>query len=108
MNLKTKRAKLLREATALKQADGTFENDEVRASFDAKMSEIEAIDVQLRAADAEEPPVPVDADVVRKQAVEDERKRATDIRSAVTIAKLDATVADDMVKRGLSVDAARA
>lgn len=42
--LTDQRAKLLREAEQLRSADGTFASDQVRASFDAKMAEIEALD----------------------------------------------------------------
>jgi hypothetical protein len=42
--LREKRAKLLRQANALKQADGTFATDEARGQFDALMTQIEAID----------------------------------------------------------------
>ncbi len=44
--LRDKRARLLREANALKQADGTFKDDATRQAFDAKMAEIEAIDAE--------------------------------------------------------------
>jgi hypothetical protein len=42
--LKDKRARLLREAGALKNTDGTFADDTKRQAFDAKMAEIEALD----------------------------------------------------------------
>lgn len=45
--LRKKRARLLREAQALKSTDGTFENDQKRSEFDAKMGEIEDIDTRL-------------------------------------------------------------
>jgi hypothetical protein len=52
MNLKQlrdKRARLLRAAEALKGRDGVFSSDEARADFDAQMTEIDAIDAQIRA-----------------------------------------------------------
>lgn len=49
--LKTKRAKLLREAEAFRSKDGTFKDDEARTAFDAKMAEVEAIDVEIRQAE---------------------------------------------------------
>lgn len=49
--LKTRRAKLLKEAEALKGQDGQFADDESRAAFDAKMAEVDAVDVQIRASD---------------------------------------------------------
>ena len=56
MNLKKlreKRAKLLREAEGLRGANGEFKDDQTRASFDAKMTAIEAIDEQIRELEAE-------------------------------------------------------
>lgn len=46
--LRSKRAKLLKEATALKSADGSFADDATREAFDAKMAEIEGLDGQMR------------------------------------------------------------
>ena len=51
--LKEKRAKLLREAEALKTRDGSFSTDENRSAFDAKVSAIDAIDEQIRERQAE-------------------------------------------------------
>src|ERR1043166_6334659 len=45
--LESKRARLMREAGALKRADGTFVDDTARASFDEKMAKIEEIDRTL-------------------------------------------------------------
>jgi hypothetical protein len=45
--LRAKRARLLREAEGLKGRDGSFATDEARAAFDAKMTEIEAIDREI-------------------------------------------------------------
>jgi phage major head subunit gpT-like protein len=49
--LRSKRARLIREAGALKGRDGSFASDEARASFDAKMTEVETIDQQIRDAE---------------------------------------------------------
>lgn len=50
--LKANRATLLRAAEALKRADGTFADDQARATFDAKMTEIDGIDAEIRDAEA--------------------------------------------------------
>jgi hypothetical protein len=47
---RNKRAKLMREAQGLKRADGSFENDEKRARFDAILAEVETLDGVTRAA----------------------------------------------------------
>ena len=60
--LQTKRAKLLREAEALRGQDGTFATDAARTAFDAKMAEIEEVDEQLRALDAPPAAEPAEAD----------------------------------------------
>lgn len=46
--LQQKRARLLKDANALRGADGTFKDDATRAAFDAKMAEIAEIDIALR------------------------------------------------------------
>ncbi|HMJ88149.1 MAG TPA: hypothetical protein VK504_33460 [Vicinamibacterales bacterium] len=46
--LQKKRARLVREAEALRTTDGSFADDTARQAFDAKMAEVDAIDVQLR------------------------------------------------------------
>ena len=51
--LRDKRAKLLREVEKLRNADGTFADDATRAACEVKLTEIEAIDVQLREAPSE-------------------------------------------------------
>lgn len=105
--LRNKRAKLVREAEALRSADGTFATDEARAAFDAKMDTVGQLDAQIRALE-EEAPEPVDAEAIRAEAIQAERARADGIQAAVRVAKLDASVAADLVKRGLTLDAARA
>jgi len=53
--LRADRAKLLREAKAFQAADGTFAKDADRTAFDAKMTEIERIDQEIRTRDNEAP-----------------------------------------------------
>lgn len=108
---------LLAEAEALKSADGTFADDAKRAAFDAKMTEVEAIDAQIRTAEAAPAPTQVPADLAAR-AQADERARMTGIQAAVQIAKrttpgLFATPADEQafdrefVLGGKSLDEAR-
>jgi len=98
------RETLLREAEALRSADGTFKDDEARAAFDARMEAIEAYDQsQQRAA-----PKPDDAEAIRAAAAQAERDRITGIQRIVRTAKLNPELADDMVKRGITLDQARA
>lgn len=49
----------------------------------------------------------IDAEALKKEAATQERSRATEIRQAVRSAKLEDTVADQMVERGISADEAR-
>lgn len=49
-----------------------------------------------------------DIDEAIRQAGIQERRRQTEIREAVTIARLDMSVADDLINRGVSIDQARA
>jgi hypothetical protein len=51
--LRQKRAKLFKEAEALKGRDGSFANDEARSAFDAKMTEVEFLDQQIRELEAD-------------------------------------------------------
>lgn len=101
-----KRSLLLREADALKTADGTFENDEKRSAFDAKMTEVDTLDEQIRKA--ETAPAAPELDAVRTQAITEERARVSSIQTLVRKHKLEEKVADDLVKRGVTLDAARA
>jgi hypothetical protein len=108
--LKDKRANLLREAEGLKRADGTFADDSARQAFDAKMTEIEALDGQIRAAeDAERAAAPAAGagdGVAQGQAIE--RARQTAIRDAVRVAGLEATVADEFCRGNQTIDQVRA
>ena len=105
--LLTKRAQLLAEAEGLKGPDGAFRDDATRTAFDAKLAEIEQIDAQLRViAATPSTPAPPQLDTEAIQIAE--RERIVGIESMVRVAKLEPTVAVDMVKRGLTLDAARA
>lgn len=110
--LLTTRARLLQEAEGLKGPDGSFKDDAARTAFDAKMTEIDMIDAQVRALDATPPPAPAQApaatEAVRAEAQQAERARITGIQAAVRTAQLEPAVAEDMVTRGITLDAARA
>jgi len=114
--LRDKRAKLLREASALKGADGNFANDEARASFDTKMADVEDIDRNLRGLsetivqdDPLEPDQPstdtVDPDEPneRDEGVNAERARCQGITLACRAARLPQSFADKLVAEGLSL-----
>jgi len=104
--LRDKRALTLREAEALKSADGTFKDDATRSAFDAKMTEVESLDGQIRTAEsAEQTP---DASAIEQRAIANERARVTGITDAVRVAGLEGAVGADMIGRGISLDAARA
>lgn len=113
--LQKKRATLVREAEALR-VNGEFPTDEARAAFDAKMTAVEAIDAQIRALvedddDDEGEDQARDAgatEQARKAGASAERDRITGIQDAVRFAKLEPSVAADMVKRNLTLDQARA
>src|SRR4051812_36983351 len=92
--LQKQRARLIREADALRTADGKFADDAARQAFDAKMAEVDAIDVQLRGLSetiAEESPFdspaprPTDEDPEpneRDEAIAEERTRCQGIMLA--------------------------
>lgn len=100
--LRDKRAKLLREAEAFKGTDGAFADDQARASFDAKMTEIDAVDEQIRQLEEKEktPPAP--------DAATAERARILGIQDAVRVAKLDVAFAAELISQDKSLDEARA
>lgn len=113
--LKTKRADLMTKAAGLKRTDGTFADDQARSAFDATMTEVEQIDEQIRQVEATPPPAaapasapPSDVTDAARAATEAERARVIGIQEAVRIAKLPDTFAADLVKRGVSLDEARA
>jgi hypothetical protein len=107
MKNKAKRAKLLREANALRKADGTFENDEKRQAFDAKMGEIEALDAQsetlverspsAEADPGDEPDEPETEDNERDLGADAERDRITGILTACDAARLPKTFSRKLI-----------
>jgi hypothetical protein len=110
--LEKKRAKLLKDAEALRAADGTFATDQVRADFDAKMTAIEAIDAEIRAledADDVDEPVqrgakaPTPAEIAKT-----ERARVTTIQDLVRTHGLDEGFGKKLVDDGVAIEAARA
>lgn len=111
--LKANRDQLVREAAALQGVDGGFKDDATRAAFDAKMSEIDGVDAQIRAAADAPAPQPAVVDVqARDRAIAEERARGIAIREAVTRAqKMNPGVqglnADAMIQRGITIEAAR-
>jgi hypothetical protein len=105
--LREKRAQILGEADGLKGADGKFADDKARTDYAAKLAEVEALDVQIRAVEATPPAADPNQTEIAQRAVEGERARVTGIQDAVRVAGLDAPVAADMVKRGITLDAAR-
>lgn len=105
--LKTQRAEKLRAAEALKAADGTFATDAIRADFDAKMTEIESLDAQIRALEAT-PPMPASTEAARAAATTAERERVTGIHALCRAHKMDQAFADGLVAQGVTLDAARA
>lgn len=105
MNVKQllkQRARLLTEAAAFRGAQGAFADDQARASFDAKMAEIEAVDLQIRGLDGtdDDEDQPVDAAQV-------ERQRCIGINQAVRAAKLEDALATDLITKGTTLEAAR-
>ena len=69
---------------------------------------IETLDVtETRGVEPVAPP-PVDVSAVREEAAAAERKRATDISSAVRAAKLPVTFAETLIRDGVDIDKARA
>ncbi len=107
-SLQSQRAQLMTEAAALKGADGKFANDEARAAFDAKTTQVETIDAQIRELQAQPAAQPVNAEAIRAQAQQDERTRIKAINDLARVARLGAEVSADMVGRGITVEAARA
>lgn len=110
--LKKRHAALLAEAAKFKGADGQFADDAARSAFDTKMAEVEQVAVQIRELEAEDEDDPATTSVVtdeqRAEIVAQERARTEGIQNAVRVAGLDAALAADMVKRGITLDAARA
>lgn len=107
--LQATRTRLLGECESLRNADKTFKDDASRALFDAKMTEVEGVDAQIRTLESVPPAADPDASTrAAAAATQLERDRVVGIQAAVRASKLEASVADDMIKRGITLDAARA
>jgi hypothetical protein len=106
--LREKRANLLREAEALKGATGEFKDDQTRAAFDGKTAEIEALDAQIRTAEAAERAATQPNQPAAEQIRAEERARITGIHDAVRVAKLPYTFGVALVNDGKTIDQARA
>jgi hypothetical protein len=105
-SLKKKHAKALKDAAAFKQADGSFADDQARAAFDAKMTEVDGLATQIRALeDEDEDDDELPLATGDQTAVE--RARCIDIRTAVRSAQLGDDVADELIKNGTAIDQAR-
>jgi hypothetical protein len=105
--LRAQRVTVLRDAES-NQTNGAFADDQARERYDERMREFDRLTEQIRAIEKAEPAPAVSPEDIRRDAIDTERRRASDIRAAVGIAKLEPSVADDLVRRGLSIDAARA
>lgn len=124
--LKEKRAKLLREAEALKTRDGSFSTDENRSAFDAKVSAIDAIDEQIRELQDEpsetlverrnpaDPGAPMKDDATagttsgdepneRDAGADAERARCQGILQACRAARLPQAFADNLIEKRMSL-----
>jgi len=107
--LKAKRAKLLREADGLKKADGTFTDDQARAAFDAKMTEVDGLDAQIRTLEAGATPEPQPSTVeTRAAAIASERERVTSIHTLCRAHEMDQAFEDRHIKDGTAIEAVRA
>jgi len=126
--LREKRARLLREAEALKGRNGAFATDQARTDFDAKMTEIEGIDEQVRGLaseflvepnvldpgaptrQVEKPRLELDqeepTDAARGAAAE--RERIEGIMAASRAVKIPATMLDRLIKDGTPLVKAQA
>lgn len=124
--LKNKRAKLLREADAIKKADPTFKDEQKRADFDEKIAAIGEVDEQIREIDVEasetllernplDPGGPVTRQAAgdpedeptepneRDLATDAERARCQGITTACRAARLPQSIADKLIADGVSL-----
>lgn len=111
--LLARRAQLLREVAALKNADGTFLSDEARASTDTKITEIE----ELNAKDSEQSATIAERDAVdvtapkalptepndRDAGAAAERARVQGIITAARAARLPASFSDELIRGGAAL-----
>jgi hypothetical protein len=107
IGLRSTRTTLMGEIEGLRNADGTFKSDEARASFDAKMAEVEGIDEQIRNLERTPASTEEQLTAARDAGVQAERTRISEIRKAVRAAKLADAVGDDLIARGVTLDVAR-
>lgn len=104
VELKAKRTTLVAEADAFRGADGQFKDDAARASFDAKMTEVDGVDAQIRQI---ETAAASTQDAVAIATAE--RNRVTGIQDAVRAANkmlekpIEATFETGLISRGVSL-----
>lgn len=85
---------------------------QIRENESLTMNEVEIVDTRSQQPKetemSEQKPQPqVDTEALKKEAIEAERKRCTEIRKAVKDAELSDSLADDMIERGLALDEAK-
>lgn len=85
---------------------------QIRENESLTMNEVEIVDTrsqqQKETVMSEQKPQPqVDTEALKKEAIEAERKRVTEIRKAVKDAQLSELLADDMIERGLALEDAK-
>ncbi len=118
--LREKRARLMAEAKGLQGRDGSFVSDEARASFDSKMTQVDALDGMIADAEAEDRSesetiderrgagAPTAADPVEEPTERDagatnERARVQGILLACRSARLPQSFADKMIADGVAL-----
>jgi hypothetical protein len=114
--LKKKRATLIKAAEAFR-SNGTFADESARQAFDAKMVEVDELEIEIRALEAADDPdedeggdevTPQSREEIRAAAIAEERQRTDTIRVACRAAKLDDVFANELITKGTKLDAARA
>jgi phage major head subunit gpT-like protein len=108
--LQAKRGQLLREAAALKNTDGTFADDAKRQAFDAKMSEVEALDAPSQTLDernrlslGDDPPDNTEEPNLRDVGATDERARVQGIRQACIAGRMSRAFEDKLIADGIEL-----
>jgi len=108
--LKQKRAQLLREADGLK-VDGAFADDQARVAFDAKMTEVDELDAQIRTLESSAAPAaPASAastTEARELAIRVERERVTAIRTICRTHQMAQAFEDAQIDTGVDPAAVR-
>jgi hypothetical protein len=113
--LQKQRARLIREAEALRTGDG-FADDAARLAFDAKMAEVDAIDVQLRGqsqtiiepdplnpATRQQPDEDEEEPNEHDQGAAAERTRVQGIMTACRAARMPQSFADKLIADGVAL-----